>query len=170
MWRVCLSVSISTSLVLEISNGPSYDRQHNAQGNQEKPTNGASTQSKEGDLCATGEKVGIQTSGSSRTQEKRRRSNIQGTGYHGEEERSALDGSGGKAVDQELLVVSDEREESEFLEGGEELLGLLEGEALLLKLGEDSELGGLLKEAQLADAGEDRVLLSHSKWIAEAIS
>jgi hypothetical protein len=45
------------------------------------------------------------------------------------------------------LVVGNQGEDASVLEDGEELLGLLEGEAILFELGEEAEFGGLFKKA-----------------------
>jgi len=148
----------SKSLVLQVANGTANDGQDSAQRNQHQSQNAAGRQTDEGNLDSAREQVRVQTGGAGSAQEESRGSDVQGAGHQGEEEGSALHGHGGEAVDQELLVVSDEGEDAEFLEEGEELLGLLKGESLLFELGEDAELGGLFEEAQFADSGEKRVL------------
>jgi len=75
------------------------------------------------------------------------RPNLQSTSNNRQQKGSALHSQGGDTIDQKLLIVGNEGENTGFLKDGKEFLRLLEGEAKVLELGEDAEFRRFFKEA-----------------------
>lgn len=135
------------NLVLETSQSTTNDGRNNTQRNQNQPSHGSRTQTNKWNLSSTGEQVCIQSSERSSGKVKGGRPNLQSTSNNRQQKGSALNSQGGDPIDQKLLIVRNEGENTGFLEDWKEFLRLLEGEAKVLELGEDAEFRGFFEKA-----------------------
>ena len=144
--------------LLEGSQANSKSSKDDGQWHQKESSGWSGRQTDQGEFYVIDDEVRLQSTKCGGGSEEGRRANVQCTSDRSQEERSTLHQEESDNVEERLLQVGNNPQNSELLNDGKKLLNGSKIESILFQLGKNAGFGGALEQVQLPYTSDNIVL------------